>query len=684
MGASFGFLRWRDQRESTHTVLWLARFSLLISDIEAALLWGVPQAREAILVMAEDVDLPLLSVFGLCLAALCSLSWYSVRVLLYMRVPDSDTWPGFPGWSARNIPRICGILPALAVAIAVLGTLRDSNIASGVRGVLWRLFALAIIGAVIGYIILWARRRVLKIVHEPKVEPRRPWELSPGTRRIALASIISSALLFLLFTFNAGAARHIGPLSVLIAAGALWIPFGAMLVYFSDVVRLPLVTLFFAIAMLWQALNLNDNHTVRSIPSGAPSVQAAVMQPKDLGTHFREWLAARPDLAAYTDAHKPYPVILVSAEGGGIYAAYTSAIALSRLQDLDPRFATHLFATSGVSGGSVGTSVFGAMAVHGFPRSAPSPGSPETQGPCEAMASKVLEHDLLSPLLAGALFPDLVQQFIPFPIGAFDRATPLEQGLEAAFDGAGGKGEMTHPIDTLLGSPASNIPAMYFNTTCVETGGLAYVGPYPILANGAYPDADLADAWRPTSSVRLSTAAVLSARFPLVTPAGKVNTGFDQNMRPLVHRFVDGGYFDNPGTATLETIIAAIRQAHASDDPPIQLVVLRIGFSDLPGPTSYGFGEIMSPLRAILATRGQHAQATRRRLDYDAGLDIHDLTIALDTRGQGSGGGRALPLGWMLSSAARQDIRTQVAWPDTSGPLNAQAMNSILNWLKTP
>ena len=680
MGASFGFLRWREHRESTHTVLWLARFSLLVSAVEAALLWGVPQAREAILVMAEDVNLPLLGAFGLCLGALCGLSWYSVRVLLYMRVPDADTWGGLPGWSARNVPRVCGILPALAVGAALLGTLRDANIATGVRGILWCLFAGTILGAVAGYIVLWARRRVLRIVHEPRIEPRRLWELTKGTRRVALACVTGSALLFVLFTFDPDAARAIGPLSVLIAAGALWIPFGALLVYLAEEWRLPLLTCFFAIALAWQALNLNDNHTVRTITSGfAPGASPAL----DLGSHFRDWLMNRRDRAAYECANHPYPVILVSAEGGGIYAAYTSAIALARLQDMDPRFATHLFATSGVSGGSVGTSVFGAMAAHGFPPP-PATRSPGVQGPCEAMASKVLEYDLLSPLLAGALFPDLVQQFLPFPVGAFDRATPLEQGLEAAFDGAGGKGEMTHPIDALAGSPGADIPAMYFNTTCVETGGLAYLGPFPILANGAYPDADLADAWRPTGSVRLSTAAVLSARFPIVTPAGRVNTGYDRAMRPLVHRYVDGGYFDNPGTATLETIIAAIRQSQAPGDPPIRLVVLRIGFSDPPSAPSFRFGEMMSPLRAILATRGQHAQATRRRLDYDAGLEIHDLTIALDTRGQSRGGGRALPLGWMLSGAARGDIRAQVGWPDEKGTSNERTVGAILSALAGP
>ncbi|MBI1190153.1 MAG: hypothetical protein GC200_05655 [Tepidisphaera sp.] len=667
MGASFGFLRWRDQRESTRTVLRLARFSLLVSLIEAALLWGVPQAREAILVMAEDADLATLTIFGLCLAALCGLSWYSVRVLLYMRLPDADTWPGIPGWSARNIPRLCGILPGLAVAGAVWGTLREPSLATGLRGTLWLLFAGAVVGCVVGYIFMWLRRRVLRIRHEPRIEPRRLWELPPATRGIALASLTASVLLFVLFTFAPGSARLIGPLSVLVAAGALWVPFGAMLVYFSDRTGLPLVAGFFAIALLWQALNINDNHTVRTLPP--PPAPAASAPPTDLGEHFQQWLAARPDLESFKG--RPYPVILVSAEGGGIYAAYTSAVALARLQDRSAAiFATHLFATSGVSGGSVGTSVFGAVVSHSVaPMPAPSLAHAKAGlGPCESMASSVLEQDLLSPLLAGALFPDLLQQFLPFPIDYFDRARPLEKGLEDAFDAAGGHGEMRAGIVPL--SPSAGVPAMYFSSTCVETGEPAYIGPFPMWARGIYRNADLTRQWRPDATVRLSTAAVLSARFPIVTPAGAVAGKMIDGSPPVTRRFVDGGYFDNPGTATLDAIVQAILHARAQEDPatqiPIAIYVVRIGFSDPPSPEAHSFGELLSPLRALLATRGQHAQETRSRLEQEPGVNVLDLNVNLDTRG--GKGGRALPLGWMLSEAARREIRTQIGLSSELSP----------------
>ena len=51
--------------------------------------------------------------------------------------------------------------------------------------------------------------------------------------------------------------------------------------------------------------------------------------------------------------------------------------------------------------------------------------------------------------------------------------------------------------------------------------------------------------------MRLSTAAVLSARFPLISPEGNIRRA----KGDLITRVVDGGYFDNSGLATLAELI---------------------------------------------------------------------------------------------------------------------------------
>ena len=54
---------------------------------------------------------------------------------------------------------------------------------------------------------------------------------------------------------------------------------------------------------------------------------------------------------------------------------------------------------------------------------------------------------------------------------------------------------------------------------------------------------------RYSETMALSTAAILSARFPWVLPAGSYDA----------LSFVDGGYYDNSGLSAAEDIIAILR-----------------------------------------------------------------------------------------------------------------------------
>ncbi len=56
-----------------------------------------------------------------------------------------------------------------------------------------------------------------------------------------------------------------------------------------------------------------------------------------------------------------YPVFIIAAEGGGIYAASAAATMLAILQDAVPEFSEHVFAISGVSGGAIGAAIFRAL-----------------------------------------------------------------------------------------------------------------------------------------------------------------------------------------------------------------------------------------------------------------------------------------------------------------------------------
>ncbi|MCB1511178.1 MAG: hypothetical protein KDJ36_09750, partial [Hyphomicrobiaceae bacterium] len=145
---------------------------------------------------------------------------------------------------------------------------------------------------------------------------------------------------------------------------------------------------------------------------------------------FQKWVAARErQIATYRAANgqRPYPVFVIAAEGGGIYAAAAVSTFLARMQEACPSFAQHIFAISAVSGGAVGS-----MAWH-YALKAKRPEFAREgcigaggKGSIQNAIRKVIQADHLSPL-AGLLVADV--------LGTYDdRARGLEWSLRRSIE----------------------------------------------------------------------------------------------------------------------------------------------------------------------------------------------------------------------------------------------------------
>src|SRR5436190_912681 len=153
---------------------------------------------------------------------------------------------------------------------------------------------------------------------------------------------------------------------------------------------------------------------------------------------LRRWLEhRRPAIEAYRTKHKAYPVFVVAAQGGGIYAAYHPALSLARLYDACPEFAHHLFGISSVSGGSLGAAVFADLLRSVPPELATDPAKPSegcTPQPAIAqLAGKVqafFATDFLSPVIASAFVFDIPSLLVPQLRFGLDRSIALEYSLE--------------------------------------------------------------------------------------------------------------------------------------------------------------------------------------------------------------------------------------------------------------
>ena len=139
-------------------------------------------------------------------------------------------------------------------------------------------------------------------------------------------------------------------------------------------------------------------------------------QESDLAATFHAWLAERKT------GSSRYPVFVVAAQGGGIYAASTAGAFLATMQDHCPAFARHVFAISAVSGGSVGASLFNAAFADSIARGTNRKAPVDVEPGCDSLFAKpgelsrrlraITQDDHISPVLA-YLVPDFLGGLIP-------------------------------------------------------------------------------------------------------------------------------------------------------------------------------------------------------------------------------------------------------------------------------
>ena len=193
----------------------------------------------------------------------------------------------------------------------------------------------------------------------------------------------------------------------------------------------------------------------------------------------------------------------------------------------------------------------------------------------------------------------------------------------------------------------------------------------------------LAD-YAPSLDLRISTAAVLSARFPGVTPAAYLD---GEPKR----RLVDGGYFENSGAATLGEVLATLRFHARTLGKDISPVVIRIAnappVQQRPDPPT-GLGELLSPIRTMVNTRAARGELAARALKAQVTGQQDEQECAELVEFEIQSGDVQLPLGWHLSQGARKAIRTHLRPPadcsSRSGIYNGCAVQDVVDRIENP
>jgi hypothetical protein len=696
-----------------------ARFSFFVALVGAAIFLMVQQGTEILRGLAEPnpdsghVDFYAVVFFYAALTAWALHSWYWARVLLNdsrsgLAPAHADSSKRAIEWLRVHGPRILGALPPLIVAAAcffVAPRGYNNSAAGHPKSTLFLFGGSAALLALLLYVFFFLRRQWLETrnpADSRQSDGNRTSLRDPGTWSAALVFILLAFVLFLLFLLQpVRAGLFIGSGAIVCLAATAWVCVGSLIVLQAGRLRLPLVGLLLAWAMLCSLWN--DNHRVRTVPIEPALVAPPASNKPPIQQAFTVWHEAvqkayPPGASGLSPA--PRPVFIVATEGGGIRAAYWTAIVLAALQDrsLDqrkawteahpgqpapPDFASHLFAVSGVSGGSLGAVVFNALLA-------------ENVGyPMEAKAHDILRQDFLSPTLAAMFFPDLVQRFLPIPIAAADRGAALEKaweyGWEQTISGTGRVNRLGQPFRKLWQDWPGEIPlpALFLNGTRVESGKRIITSNVAINPGSRVDFADAEDAevkLRNDGSrdLPLSTAAHMSARFTYVSPAGLLPDG---------GHVVDGGYFENSAAATalevLYEVEGAIQSEHSSEVVVPVVIEIRNGPTKekpdtgaqplaTPAPSEKRdfLSEVLAPVSTLLNTRDARATFSQAAIESEQDsqekapfpnrflIGLHDSPVPL-------------PLGWMLSGDAANEMRRQLK----ENPENQKVFGRILDEL---
>lgn len=586
--------------------------------------------------------------------------WYWSRQMLYAKTPEGHASAGdFPRLTAWT-PRVLGCL-AFAIAIASLFRVADNY---GVPEPVAELHQLAFIlfAAMIVFVAFTMVRR--RMMHREAYEPQDAHQKLVVRRWILIPTLLVAAALFLVSTFAVQRTVILGSAALVICAFALLVPVGCALVWLGTRAGVPVLT--FLVLWALAISPLADNHVVETI--------AAAPQRPAIHDAFDRWFE-RLMREQKPGADGRYPVILVATEGGGIRAAYWTAAVLTSLTDSVPTFPEHLFAISGVSGGSLGATVYEGLLVRRADYAMrldeleyePQRGENHT---LRFAARQVLSQDSLAPTLAAMLQPDLAQRFIPFALLP-DRARALEGGWERAWRTAIARpnGQPDDLFSTgfvnMLHGREERLPSLFLNGTLVETGHRI------IASNLTFDPAQLPQSidlfGAIGDDVRVSTAVDNSTRFAYVSPAATLRRGRKGNGGSPVdcspgercEHVIDGGYFENSGAHTTSDILQIIAHSKYASRVNAHVIFIQFEMKQPPpiDPVSFA-NEVLAPLRGLGATRGARGEVDvaslqlRMPASYTAFQLIQDKAV--------------FPLGWLLADRTRNLMDAQM------GPLSRE------------
>ena len=465
----------------------------------------------------------------------------------------------------------------------------------------------------------------------------------------------------------------------------------------------PILTLFVIVPFL--VAQIGGASAVHAIQSGTrilTETTVADASPGDpwktrpsLGEALGDWVT-RSQCVVESSGGSYRPLVIVAAQGGGIRAATWTVDTLRQFLQTGTDCAENsVLLSSGASGGSVGLTLFQGA-----------------RDPEVTVNTKLLgDQDALSAGLVGTLVTDAIASTtglrLPSAPGYAAESGWVWQDRAALIQAAWGRNAPQY-AERYDFDPRSPTGWLVLNSTAAGSGCRALVSQVDFGIGVSLTD-DGSGTKRPNCSaespgvasmidiqdycrldIDWATAAMMSSRFPVVTPAARiVGTGDGSaRCRSLSDlQFVDGGYTENSGLGTLSDIAPELaglislensRRGTAPAIAPFVLYVRNEAGADVSAPRFRPSSELLVPLRA-LSTKEESLLSDgtwlQRLSDTLEATDVCPATDLSCRRAVTSGriavdGGVAVsapstrpaivaPLGWTLSDISRARLSAE-------------------------
>ncbi len=557
--------------------------------------------------------------------------WYGSRVLLHhsqIEYIDQSFSEKVQAWA----PRIIGMFAFLDVLVGIL-------IASD--KIPWLITIVYILLGAITLIFLIYRRKWFSKYFKIEGFNPAPVKFNLKTFYKDWPYITFSILLF--FTFfvlilisPVGFSRWLNPIGIILTAFAGWSMLGLCVKVIDKVVYFPVLTTIFLLSILFGRINFNN-----SIPKGQKDNNVTIQQ------YFDQWY-----LNKSVDTTKPFPVFIVTAEGGASRSAYWTGDILTKLQERNVEFYNHTFALTSVSGGSLGVSSFFVLMENKKNKN-------DSTG-LNKEARDLLKKDFLSPVSAGMLYPNLLQQFLPFKWKYANRAGFLEKGWVSAWKEVSGL-DFSQPFVNYWNIEDAMSPLLFLNTTHVESGKRAVIS-YAEFNDTLSDLFDLMHNSKVDAGFTLQKAVSSSAAFPYISPSARV-----QSQNKIWGNIVDGGYYENSSVYTAIDIYNNMKNSKYYKYIDVYFVVIRAFPDGDVFPPSLFLNEATDPLKAIFNTRGARSPHSNKLLETLVGSEkVFKIQLNQD-----------VAVSWYISEEGINKMNNAL-----NTPLNKQAMDKIIKTLE--